>query len=74
MKSFKDYIKEMTTGDVPVTQKGPYRNSGMLNPYIARRKPLEVDQDTFKETKPSKRQMRFEDVDSDQEPLSQNLL
>lgn len=63
MKSFKQFVEEITTADVPVTQQGPYRNSGMLNPYIARRAPLLFT----KPSKQSKKQMKFEEVEDVQE-------
>lgn len=39
MITFKEFLKEeMNTGEVPLTQKGPYRNSGFKNPIVMRRK------------------------------------
>ena len=66
IKTFKEFIKllvkeEMTTADVPTLKLPPYRNSGMLNPFIARRrKPISLpieDINTSKTDKKKKKQL-----------------
>lgn len=41
MKTFKEFIKEeMNTGEVPLTQEGPYKIKGFKTPIFRRKKPF----------------------------------
>ncbi len=57
MKTFKQFLNEMTTGDVPTTQQSPYRNSGFSDNSIVRRsyKIFDVPTATYQKVRSAKR-------------------
>lgn len=69
IKSFKRFIEEdMTTSDVPVTQQGPYRNSGFLMKGFIRRQ----DPKNYILAK-NRKQLRFEELETSPEPYRRLL-